>query len=82
VRLEGLKKSTLSGNWTGDLPVCSIVPQPTTLPRAPVFTIILTINYRSVVRTPHWGVVDFDFSAQGSSLLTLDLSIQICVHRH
>jgi hypothetical protein len=29
-----LKKSTLSGTWTGDLPVCSIVPQPTTLPRA------------------------------------------------
>jgi hypothetical protein len=26
--------STLSGSWTGDLPVCSIVPQPTTLPRA------------------------------------------------
>jgi hypothetical protein len=30
-----LKKSTLSGTWTGDLPVCSIVPQPTTLPPAP-----------------------------------------------
>jgi hypothetical protein len=35
VWLEGLKKSTLSGIWTGDLPVCSIVPQPTTLPPAP-----------------------------------------------
>jgi hypothetical protein len=35
VRLEGLKKSTLSGTWTGDFPVCSIVLQPTTLPRAP-----------------------------------------------
>jgi hypothetical protein len=35
VRLEGLgqlKKSTLSGTRTGDLPACSIVPQPTTLP--------------------------------------------------
>jgi hypothetical protein len=35
VRLEGLgklKKSTSSGL---DLPACSIVPQPTTLPRAP-----------------------------------------------
>jgi hypothetical protein len=34
VRLEGLsklKKSTSSGNRIGDLPACSIVPQPTTL---------------------------------------------------
>jgi hypothetical protein len=38
VRLEGLgtfKKSTSSGIRTCDLPACSIVPQPTTLPRAP-----------------------------------------------
>jgi hypothetical protein len=38
VRLEGLgklKKSTSSGTRTGDLPACSIMPQPTTLPRAP-----------------------------------------------
>jgi hypothetical protein len=38
VRLEELgklKKSTSSGIRTGDLPACSIVPQPTTLPRAP-----------------------------------------------
>jgi hypothetical protein len=38
VRLEGLgklKKSTSSGTRTDDLPACSIVPQPTTLPRAP-----------------------------------------------
>jgi hypothetical protein len=37
VRLEGLaklKKSTSSGTRTGDLPAYSIVPQPTTLPRA------------------------------------------------
>jgi hypothetical protein len=36
VRLEGLdklKKSTLSGTRSGDLLVCSIVPQPATLPR-------------------------------------------------
>jgi hypothetical protein len=35
LRLEGLgklKKSTSSGTRTGDLPACSIVPQPTTLP--------------------------------------------------
>jgi hypothetical protein len=38
VRLEGLsklKKSTSSGTKTDDHPACSIVPQPTTLPRAP-----------------------------------------------
>jgi hypothetical protein len=29
------KSSDLIGNRTRDLPVCSIVPQPTTLPRAP-----------------------------------------------
>jgi hypothetical protein len=37
VRLEGLgklKKSTLSGTRTRDLPACSIMPQPTTLPRS------------------------------------------------
>jgi hypothetical protein len=40
VRLEGLgklKKSTSSGTRTGDLPACSIVPQPTVLTRAPVY---------------------------------------------
>jgi hypothetical protein len=39
VRLEGLgqlKKIHLIGTRTHDLPVCSIVPQPTTLPRAPL----------------------------------------------
>jgi hypothetical protein len=38
VRLEGLghlkKSNDLIGTRTRDLPVCSIVPQPTTLPRA------------------------------------------------
>jgi hypothetical protein len=37
VWLEGLgklKKSTSSGARTGDLPACSIVPQPTMLPHA------------------------------------------------
>jgi hypothetical protein len=39
VRLEGLnklQKSTSSGTRTGDLPACSIVPQPTMLPRAEI----------------------------------------------
>jgi hypothetical protein len=38
VRLEGLgklkKSNNVLGNRTCDLPACSIVPQPTTLPRA------------------------------------------------
>jgi hypothetical protein len=44
VRLEGLgkfeKSNDLTGNRTRDLPVCSIVPEPTTLPRAPKLYII------------------------------------------
>jgi hypothetical protein len=40
VRLEGLgqlkKSNDLIGNRTRDLPTCSIVPQPTTLPHAPL----------------------------------------------
>jgi hypothetical protein len=50
VRLEGLgklKKYTPSWTQTGDLPACSIVPQPTTLPRAPTKTIrTILIPYR------------------------------------
>jgi hypothetical protein len=34
-RLGKLKKSTSSGTRTGDLPACSLVLHPTTLPRAP-----------------------------------------------
>jgi hypothetical protein len=44
VRLEGsgkLKKSTSSGTRISDLPACSIVPQPTTLPRAPAHKNVL-----------------------------------------
>jgi hypothetical protein len=44
LRLEGLgklKKSTSSGTRTGDLPSCSIVPQPITLPRAPIVNKVL-----------------------------------------
>jgi hypothetical protein len=38
MRLEGLgklKESTSSGIWSRDLPACSVLPQPTTLPRTP-----------------------------------------------
>jgi hypothetical protein len=37
-RIRLIEKSNyLIGNRTRDLPACSIVPQPTTLPRAPCF---------------------------------------------
>jgi hypothetical protein len=45
VRLVGLgqlkKSSDLIENKTGDLPACSIVPQPTTLPCAPDLTVLV-----------------------------------------
>jgi hypothetical protein len=36
-RTRPIEKSNDIGNRTRDLPACSIVPQPTTLPRAPRF---------------------------------------------
>jgi hypothetical protein len=46
VRLEGLgqlkKSDDPIGNRIRDLPACSIVPQPTTLPLAPRLTIVLS----------------------------------------
>jgi hypothetical protein len=47
VRLEGLKKSILSVTWTGDLPVCSIVPQPTTLPYTSILTKLERIAWKN-----------------------------------
>jgi hypothetical protein len=45
VRLEGLGKLKnsiyLNGNRTRDLPACRIQPQATTLPRAPVMTMVV-----------------------------------------
>jgi hypothetical protein len=44
VRMEGvgkLKIIRLVGTRTRDIPTCSIVPQPTTLPRAPWETAVL-----------------------------------------
>jgi hypothetical protein len=44
VRLEGLgqlkKSNDLFGNGTRGLPACSIVPQPTTLPRVPPYIVV------------------------------------------
>jgi hypothetical protein len=34
-KLKKKKKFTSSGTWTGDLPSCNMMPQPTTLPLAP-----------------------------------------------
>jgi hypothetical protein len=36
-RIRSIEKIHLIGIRTRDLPVCSIVPKPTTLPRAPLF---------------------------------------------
>jgi hypothetical protein len=64
MRLEGLgksKKSTSSGTRTGDLPACSIVPQPSTLPRAPDRLLVTIANlkpfvyYNKLWTTWHWG---------------------------
>jgi hypothetical protein len=47
VRLEGLgqlKTNDLIRNWTRDLPACSIVPQPTTLPRTPFIYTCISVN--------------------------------------
>jgi hypothetical protein len=50
-RIRSIEKSNyLIGNGTGDLPACSIVPQPTTLPRAPIpiRTFLIEIDYNIV----------------------------------
>jgi hypothetical protein len=44
-RLGKLKKITLIGTRTRDLPACSMVPQPTTLPRVPVIIYIHTHRF-------------------------------------
>jgi hypothetical protein len=48
MRLEGLgklkKSNDLIGIRTRDLPACSVVPQPTTLPRAPIITITILFS--------------------------------------
>jgi hypothetical protein len=60
VRLEGLsqlkKSNNLIGIRTRDLPACSIVPQPSTLPRAQIDTSRM-INPRGMKWTEHILVV-------------------------
>jgi hypothetical protein len=53
VRLEGLgklKRIHLIGTRTRDLPACSIVPQPTTLPRTPNFTGVVNLKFLKVYK--------------------------------
>jgi hypothetical protein len=45
-RIRSIEKSTSSGTRTGDLPACSIVPQPTTLPMILIVTIVIIILRR------------------------------------
>jgi hypothetical protein len=45
--LGQLKKIHIIGTRTRDLPACSIVPQPTTVPRAP--TSKISVNYNCYV---------------------------------
>jgi hypothetical protein len=42
------KSNDLIGNRTYDLPTCSIVPEPTTLPRAPSVFKVDAVNTESV----------------------------------
>jgi hypothetical protein len=53
-RVRSIEKSNdLIGNGTRDLPACRIVPQPTTLPRAPVVVVkvlkITDLNYSNLI---------------------------------
>jgi hypothetical protein len=56
VRLEVLgklkKSNELLRNRTGELPACSIVPQPTTLPDAPIQVTSTLICLREPLQTP------------------------------
>jgi hypothetical protein len=58
VRPEGLvqlKKSTSSRTWTGDLQACSIVPEPTMLPRVPKCKVIPVQDVEVLRVARGWG---------------------------
>jgi hypothetical protein len=63
--LGKLKKSTSSGNRTRDLPACSIVPQPTTLPRA-------TLSCKRVLETDEEVIENFKNSPRMIDLYGLE----------
>jgi hypothetical protein len=46
------KSNGLIRNRTRDLPACSIVPQPTTLPRAPIYNLGNENNCRNLFKHP------------------------------
>jgi hypothetical protein len=83
VRLEGFgkfKKITSSGTRAGDLPACSIVPQPTMLPRSPeqIQTgiklsnkIPLNINLQGSI--PERGIILFSNTAPRPAVLPTSL---------
>jgi hypothetical protein len=56
-RIRSIEKSNdFIGNLTRDLPACSVVLQPTTLPRAPVFFVwfyVITIQTTLKKKTSH-----------------------------
>jgi hypothetical protein len=56
VRLEGLgqlkKSNNLIGNRTRNLPACSTVPQPSTLPRAPTHSDNTNIDFLNIIYRP------------------------------
>jgi hypothetical protein len=62
VRLEGLgilkKSSNLIGNSNRDLSACSIVPQPTTLPRAPII-IDMNVKFDTDVNSKYICLLTF-----------------------
>jgi hypothetical protein len=68
--LGKLKEIHLIGTWTRDLPACSIVPQPTTLPCAPdasVKTVILDLALHLRLLKPltiFWNLVLFQSSGE------------------
>jgi hypothetical protein len=56
--LGQLKKIHLIGTRTRDLPACSVVPQPTTLPRAIIIIIIIIIMALQLFVGP-WPLFQF-----------------------
>jgi hypothetical protein len=67
MRLEGLgklKRSHLIGTQSRDLPACSIVPQPTTLPRAPQLIRSMRVRDKNGNRNFR-GHFNQDFTGEG-----------------
>jgi hypothetical protein len=80
VRPEGLgklKNSTSSGTRTGNLPACSIVPQPTTLQRAPASSIVPQPT--TLQRAPAFSIVPQPTTLQrapASSIVPQPITLQ------